>query len=384
MKATSSHTRLRLCALSCLFVLHLSTRVAGNMASPAQFGVASTEARRNRHPKQRNSHFRPFIESQTEDEAMRLMLNLYRIAADADGRPKQHRLFGSNTVRLLQASTTEKHFIPTSSDLQYTYTVKYELENLLLDKLVRASFMHLRSPVSSHLPFICEARVTSLQDLPAGDRVTMGPRSLWTDFDVTSHVSESKDGHVSFFAHYRCTQQERAMSITRQKHFPPQHHLQAPVLLLFLEENKQPVEWGKNFTPLSRPRTRRSKEPGSIVSDIPNYKQGSNSVAKNQCKLHSYRVAFKDLGWDHWIIAPPKYNPRYCMGDCPRILHYGYNSPNHAIMQTLISELGVADIPLPSCVPYKYNPVSVLMMERNGNIVYKEYEDMIADSCTCR
>lgn len=111
MKATSSHTCLRLC----LFVLHISTRVAGNMASPTQFGVTNTEGRLNRHPKQRNSYFRPFKESQTEDEAMRLMLRLYRIAADADGRPKQHKLFGSNTVRLLQASTTEKHFIPTSS-----------------------------------------------------------------------------------------------------------------------------------------------------------------------------------------------------------------------------------------------------------------------------
>ncbi len=269
-------------------------------------------------------------------------------------------------------------------DLQYTYTVKYELKNISLDKLVRASFMHLRSPASSHLPFICEARVTSLEDLHAGDHVIMGPRSLWAESDVTSHLSELKDGHLSLIAHYRCTQQEHARSIAHRKHFPPQHHLQAPVLLLFLEENKQPVEWEKYFTPLSRPRTRRSKEPGSIVSDIPNYKQGPNSVAKNQCKLHSYRVAFKDLGWDHWIVAPHKYNPRYCMGDCPRILHYGYNSPNHAIMQTLISELGVADIPLPSCVPYKYKPVSVLMMERNGNIVYKEYEDMIADSCTCR
>lgn len=166
-------------------------------------------------------------------------------------------------------------------------------------------------------------------------------------------------------------------------------YLMAPALLLFLEEEeekeKRPREQGFS-TPLPHAafRHRRSQEPGSIVSDMPNYKQSKNRVAKNQCKLHSYQVSFSDLGWDHWIIAPHKYNPRYCMGDCPRILHYGLNSPNHAIVQTFISELGVADIPSLSCVPYKYKPISVLMMERNDNIVYKEYEDMIAESCTCR
>lgn len=115
MKATSSHNCLRLCVLSCLFVLHISTRVAGNMPSPSHVGVASREVSRNRHPKQRNSYFKPLRESQTEDEGMRLMLSLYRIAADADGRPKQLKLFGSNTIRLLKASTTEKHFLPTSN-----------------------------------------------------------------------------------------------------------------------------------------------------------------------------------------------------------------------------------------------------------------------------
>ncbi|XP_051993062.1 bone morphogenetic protein 15-like [Xyrauchen texanus] len=390
MKATSSHSRLRLCALLWLFVLHISTRVDANKASPSHFGFASTDDRLNRSPKQRNSYHRPLIESQSEDQSMRLMLNLYRTAVDPDGRPKQHKLFGSNTIRLLQATATEKHFFATSNDLQYTYAVNYELKNLSLDKLLRASFMHLRSPVSSHLPFICKAWVTSPPNLPKGKHVTMGPRRLWTESDVTNHVSQSKGGNVSLFAHYRCTKSDHARSVVRsyaQKNiFPSQNHLRAPVLLLFLEENKESMEWMKYFMPLSHPslKTRQSRALRSIVSDIPNYKHGPNSVSKNQCKLHSYRVAFKDLGWDHWIIAPHKYNPHYCMGDCPRILHYGYNSPNHAIMQTFISELGVEDIPLPSCVPYKYKPISVLMMESNGNIVYKEYEDMIADSCTCR
>ena len=103
-----------------------------------------------------------------------------------------------------------------------------------------------------------------------------------------------------------------------------------------------------------------SLSPGTILSDIPNYKR-KNSQAKNQCKLHSYRVSFQELGWDHYIIAPHRYNPRFCKGDCPRILHYGYNSPNHAIVQTVINDMGAGEVPAPSCVPYRYKPMSVLV-----------------------
>lgn len=276
-------------------------------------------------------------------------------------------------------------------DLLYTYTVQYELENLPLSKLNRASFVHLRSPVASYPPFMCEARISSLQHANDTDVVILGPQSMWTESDVTSHLFLLKGSLFVLYVQYKCWESSPVNSVVRyrtlKRHFPPQNHLRAPALLLFLEEEEgHPMEWAKYVKATSHTgsRSRRSKEPGSISSDIPNYKWAKNSVAKNQCKLHSYRVTFRDLGWDHWIIAPPMYNPRYCMGDCPRILHYGYNSPNHAIVQTVISELGVADIPLPSCVPYKYKPISVLMMEKNGSIVYKEYEDMIAESCTCR
>lgn len=237
---------------------------------------------------------------------------------------------------------------------------------------------------------MCEARVSSPQHTNDTDVVILGPRSMWTESDVTSHVSLLRGSLFVLHVQYKCWEFGPVHSVarhrTRKRHFPPQNHLRAPALLLFLEEEGHPMEWTKYVKATSHTgsRSRRSKELGSIGSDIPNYKRSKNSAGKNQCKLHSYRVAFRDLGWDHWIIAPPMYNPRYCMGDCPRILHYGYNSPNHAIVQTVISELGVADIPLPSCVPYKYKPISVLMMEKNGSIVYKEYEDMIAESCTCR
>ncbi|KAI5609923.1 bone morphogenetic protein 15 precursor, partial [Silurus asotus] len=398
MKAACSQGFLRLCVLSCCFLLLPAfTCAADKMAfSPSHLGVLATvQSRRKSHPKQRNPNSNAFLNKQTEDQSLQFMWSLYRKAANVDGRPKQRKLFGSNTVRLIRASVTGKRFYSSPNDLLYTYTVQYELENLPLSKLNRASFIHLRSPVPSYPLFLCEARVSSSSSSSSQrtnntDVVILGPQSMWTESDATSHMSLLRGSLFVLYVQYKCWESGSVHSVarhrTRKRQFPPQNHLRAPALLLFLEEEGPSMAWAKytKATPHTGSRSRRSKEIGSIGSDIPNYKRPKNGVGKNQCKLHSYRVTFRDLGWDHWIIAPPMYNPRYCMGDCPRILHYGYNSPNHAIVQTVISELGVADIPLPSCVPYKYKPISVLMMEKNGSIVYKEYEDMIAESCTCR
>ncbi|XP_030636602.1 bone morphogenetic protein 15 [Chanos chanos] len=399
MQATSGHKFVRLCILAYFFLLlRTYTRVAGRMAitSPHPGIFALEQTRRNRPTKPKNPYHKNLAERQTRDQNLQFMLNLYRKAADSQGRPREHKFFGSNTVRLLRAFSTRRDFL-SPRDLQYIYRMEYELENLPLDKLVRASFVHLRSHRAHPLPVVCEARISSSNQTghigyPLSDRVILDPESHWTESDITPHLSQWKGGRLSLTAQYKCIG-SGWVRLTSGHRTRAKRHLRPPALLLFLEEEEEgeghPMKWtggSQNAEAPQRPRSRsrRSKETGSIVSDIPNYKRGKNGVVKNQCKLHSYRVAFSDLGWDHWIIAPHKYNPRYCMGDCPRLLHYGLNSPNHAIVQTFINELGVADIPLPSCVPHKYKPISVLMMEKNGNIVYKEYEDMIAESCTCR
>ncbi|XP_041925575.1 bone morphogenetic protein 15 isoform X2 [Alosa sapidissima] len=386
--------------LSC-FLLLFSTfsRVVGKMGRPISSSHldALTEVSRQSYAKQRSPYHTPFTDRGEEDQHLQFMLDMYTIAAETDGRPRGHKVFGSNTVRLLRASV-QKRSLVASKDVHFT--LKYELESLELERLVRASLVHMKLPVGQLLSVKCRAKVRhqgqkGKSGTHSEDKVTLGPQSQWTERDVTRQVSQWKEGPLVLTVHYRCQQgwwmRENGKPEVTRRHQPSQLYLMAPALLLFVEEEeeeeekKNPTEWGFHTPPLHTPvRHRRSQEPGSIVSDIPNYKGSKNRVAKNQCKLHSYQVAFSDLGWDHWIIAPPKYNPRYCMGDCPRILHYGLNSPNHAIVQTFISELGVADIPPPSCVPYKYKPISVLMMEKNDNILYKEYEDMIAESCTCR
>lgn len=326
------------------------------------------------------------------------------------------------------------------SDHQYDFSVQYQLDTLPTEQLVRASFIHLRStstpPPSSNAtqgvaPPRCRARITSLGK---ESLVVLEPHERWTETDITAHVRQRQDqspGRVlALTAQYWCTELEREEEDGGLAHWRRggEHHLQVPSLLLYLEEEREGNVWmGDLLGPegedvmrqvglwhsslqQGRHRRRRSNEitspeqrdlsldalknaptssssfstspSDSVISNMPNHKR-NGGAPKNRCKLHSFRLSFDELGWGHYFIAPPVYNPRFCQGNCPRVLHYGYHSPNHAIIQTVINDLGVGDVPPPSCVPYKYMPMSVLVVHKK-KVEYRELEDMVAESCTCR
>uniref|UniRef100_A0A8D2GZT9 TGF-beta family profile domain-containing protein n=1 Tax=Urocitellus parryii TaxID=9999 RepID=A0A8D2GZT9_UROPR len=112
----------------------------------------------------------------------------------------------------------------------------------------------------------------------------------------------------------------------------------------------------------------RVRQAGSIVSRVSDssqehYGSANNQSANNQCSLGPFKVSFQQRGRNHWIIAPRHHTPNYCKGSCPRVLRYGLNSPNQAIIQNLINELLDKNISRPSCVTYKYAPMSVLLIE---------------------
>ncbi|KAL0969968.1 hypothetical protein UPYG_G00235380 [Umbra pygmaea] len=443
------------CVLSCLLVLLLVCSTfnlaGGNItrhtshSSSSQFQPGARNRRHSPNIRQKihqEPHHSPLTEAQKADQNLQYMLSMYKSAADPDGRPKQHRKFGSNTVRLLRPTTTKVRSLTASTDLHFIYTVEYDLQPLTLEKLVRASFVHLRSPsTQQRLPLRCRARVTSpghgnWSSPPThfghqGRLVTLESHQQWIDTDITEYLASQmvnqegpKEGnHLILLAHYWCLdpgyrQSEgwgdvlrfRARGVHVSGRTSSGNHLNAPALLVFFDEEEEPREWGdvtrKDASTLGvgvsgtldshhpRARLRRAKSPsfipngykppGSIVSDIPGYRRPPSSSPKNLCKLYSYRVTFAALGMAHYV-APPQYNPHYCKGDCPRILHYGLNPSNHAIMQTMIKGKGVDEVPSPSCVPYRYKPLSVLvLLEDNKTVDYKEIEDMIAESCTCR
>ncbi|CAN9509438.1 unnamed protein product [Ophioblennius macclurei] len=447
---------LRVLTLSCSLYLLWSACVGT---------AASHRGRRSSGARHRGAHHRPLTDEQKADQNLQFMLSLYRSAAEPDGRPKQHRKFGSNTVRLLKPSASSVHYLPASGDHCYTFTVQYNLDTLPSEQLVRASFIHLRSSLSSSSasssssaaaaaaaqavePPRCRAQITSLG---AKTLVTLEPHEQWTETDITAHISGhvlqgkgggggggGEAGHLTLTAQYWCAEDEHAAAdddsgggalwwlprLPARKRWSGEPHLELPSLLLYLEEDREVKDWmgdllgaeGQSvmrqigrWHPWARRRRRSqdsaSPEPkdssldalknapsssssfstsrsASIVSDLPALKRKA-AAPKNRCKLHSFRLSFDELGWGHYFIAPPVYNPRFCQGDCPRVLHYGYHSPNHAIIQTAINELGLGDVPPPSCVPYKYMPMSVLVVHKK-KVEYKELEDMVAESCTCR
>ncbi|KAM9836386.1 bone morphogenetic protein 15 [Aulostomus maculatus] len=445
MRATrTEHSFLRVCVLSPFILLLCVGVMAGSsMASPHR----ALKRSRRTHPgaRHKGAHHRQLTDEQKTDQNLQFMLSLYRSAAEPDGRPKHHRKFGSNTVRLLRPSASSVHYLPASRDHHYTFTVQYNLDTLPSEQLIRASFIHLRSPASSSFkisstnqdPVVprCRAQITSLGQ---ESLVTMEPDEQWMETDITTHVNghvlngKGTPRHLTLTAQYWCTEpaeEDRSLSwwtrFVGGKRWQGEPHLEVPSLLLYLEEEREVKDWmgellgvegedivkqlGQKHPSLQR-RHRRSKDSSSsetkdpsldalknaptssssfstspsasIVSEIPNYKH-KTSAPKNRCKLHSFRLSFDELGWGHYFIAPPVYNPRFCQGDCPRVLPYGYHSPNHAIIQTVINDLGVGDVPPLSCVPYKYMPMSVLVVHKK-KVEYKELEDMVAESCTCR
>ncbi|XP_028993721.1 bone morphogenetic protein 15 [Betta splendens] len=451
MTATrTKHSVLCVCVLSCLFLLLCSTcaGAAGGRKMAPRPSTPRRVRRSAQSARHRGAHHRPLTDEQEADRNLQFMLSLYRSAAEPDGRPKQHRKFGSNTVRLLRPTASSVHYLPRSRDHHYTFTVQYNLDTVPSDQLIRASFIHLRSspPNSSSTPSSSDAQAprpprcrAQVSALGKENLVTLEPNEPWTETDITAHVSghvvqrgnQAAGGHLTLTAQYWCTQPGLAeeddsllwwWSRLREKQ-KEEPHLEVPSLLLYLEEERAVKDWMGELLGVGgehilrrmgpwRPPVRRrrsddaqSSEPkdpsldalknaptssssfstsraASIVSEIPEYKRKA-SAPKNRCKLHSFRLSFDELGWGHYFIAPPVYNPRFCQGDCPRVLHYGYHSPNHAIIQTVINDLGVGDVPPPSCVPYKYMPMSVLVVHKK-KVEYRELEDMVAESCTCR
>lgn len=269
----------------------------------------------------------------------------------------------------------------------------YSINHNHAASLASVCYLHVKEhvPADDHVCLRSHAPPYSATSISFYFRAERAGRRKWVEVDVTSFLQPLLQGRrkeLHLLLNLTCLEDGLRIELTHM----------APSLLLYLNDTSEVAyQRGSNYgrfggsnqwdvKPLrqmwrdrrSTPNSTEEPKPSSETT-LPQYE-----IPTDECDLFDFRVSFSQLKLDHWIIAPHKYNPRYCKGACPRAVGYIYGSPVHTMVQNLIYEKLDDSIPRPSCVPSEYDPLSVLTIENDGSIAYKEYEEMIATKCTCR
>ena len=111
-------------------------------------------------------------------------------------------------------------------------------------------------------------------------------------------------------------------------------------------------------------------------------------ATKKNCERLPLYVDFYEIGWSGWIISPSGYNAFYCQGECPFPLGQMHRPSNHATVQSIVNAIGPKSkeglqIPKPCCVPDRLYSISLLYFDDSGDVILKQYDDMVAASCGC-
>ncbi|KAM6981342.1 growth/differentiation factor 5 [Aplochiton taeniatus] len=131
-------------------------------------------------------------------------------------------------------------------------------------------------------------------------------------------------------------------------------------------------------------RTRRAPPARPGAKKTPHPAAKAQAAARPRCHRRQLHVNFKEMGWDDWIIAPLEYEAFHCDGVCDFPIRSHLEPTNHAIIQTLMNSMDPESTPPTCCVPTRLSPISILYIDSANNVVYKQYEDMVVESCGCR
>ncbi|XP_004609913.2 growth/differentiation factor 9 isoform X1 [Sorex araneus] len=368
---------------------------------------------------------------QPDSRALRYMKRLYKAYATKEGIPKSNRSHLYNTVRLFTPCAQHKQSpgdqvtgTLSSVDLLFNLDRVSAVEHLLKSVLLYTFNNSLSFPSTAKC--VCnlvikepEFPLKSLQRVTFNSQLEFQKKHKWLEMDVTSLLQPfvaSNKRSILMAVNLTCMKEQPQPSA--QDGTWNLTLLVRPSLLLYLNDTSTQAyhRWYSVHSQRRRAQCPHHKkglpayarvEPAAVSrSSRPRRDQKTSSselkkplvptslnlseyfkqflFPQNECELHDFRLSFSQLKWDNWIVAPHRYNPRYCKGDCPRAVGHRYGSPVHTMVQNIIYEKLDSSVPKPSCVPAKYSPLSVLTIEPDGSIAYKEYEDMIATKCTCR
>ncbi|XP_026714148.1 growth/differentiation factor 9 [Athene cunicularia] len=368
-----------------------------------------------------------------DSRALRYMKRLYKMSATKEGIPKANKSHLYNTVRLFTPCSECKHHHGDlmrgdihSVDLLFNLDRVTALEHLLKSVLLYS--FDTSVPISSSITCMCHLSVKerdfSSQVCPSISHTIAFSlhfevrKRKWVEIDVTSFLQPliaTNRRNIHMAVNITCLMGDPQQNTKLEN--PIHMALVPPSLLLYLNDTSEQAyhrwnslghrrtnpAWPRQGTsPLVDPTGDKDKENSQGKRASRRRRDGNLQEApatppynlskyfkqflfpQNECELHNFRLSFSQLKWDKWIIAPHRYSPQYCKGDCPRVVGHRYGSPVHTMVQNIIYEKLDSSVPRPSCVPAEYSPLSVLTIEPDGSIVYKEYEDMIATKCTCR
>lgn len=103
------------------------------------------------------------------------------------------------------------------------------------------------------------------------------------------------------------------------------------------------------------------------------------------CCRRDHYVDFQELGWRDWILQPEGYQLNYCSGQCPP--HLAGSPGIAASFHSAVFNLLKANNPWPlgtsCCVPTARRPLSILYLDRDGNVVKTDVPDMVVEACGC-
>ena len=102
----------------------------------------------------------------------------------------------------------------------------------------------------------------------------------------------------------------------------------------------------------------------------------------HHCEKQDMYVDFIELGWNRWILYPPRYNAHICGGKCSSPVGWESDPTNHAILQSLM-RLKDKRVARPCCVPTRLQSLTMLYYE-NDEIVVRHHEEMAVGQCGCR
>uniref|UniRef100_A0A3Q4HIS1 Growth differentiation factor 6b n=1 Tax=Neolamprologus brichardi TaxID=32507 RepID=A0A3Q4HIS1_NEOBR len=330
------------------------------------------------------------------------MLSIYKTFSTAENFVDNHLSEKASDPAVLMLSTDDLPLSPLRRQ-QYLFDVstlseKAEVLGAELRIYTKASGnfrMSETEPVDIQLLSCHDQQLLDSKtlDLQGSHRPRWEVLDVWEIFKERQHLSQGKHFCLELRAVLDNPERELDLHLLGlHRHGRPQQKKAILVVFtrskkkqtLFSERREGRALLGLEKSPKERgPGTKASRRRRTAASKTRHGKRHGRK-SKSRCSKKPLHVNFRDLGWDDWIIAPLDYEAYHCEGVCDFPLRSHLEPTNHAIIQTLMNSMNPSNMPPSCCAPSKLSPISILYIDSGNNVVYKQYEDMVVESCGCR